>query len=53
MLDQSALISVRGKQITSPSRQLRVIAERRHWQLLNLARSAGAAEWFRTGARLA
>ena len=38
MLDQSGLISVRGKQITlRPLDKLRVIAERRRWQLLNLA----------------
>ncbi|WP_242478837.1 gliding motility-associated ABC transporter substrate-binding protein GldG [Hymenobacter lapidiphilus] len=38
MLDQSGLIAVRGKQITlRPLDKLRVVAERRGWQLLNLA----------------
>ena len=37
MLDQSGLISVRGKQITlRPLDKLRVAAERRRWQLLNI-----------------
>ncbi|RPD48426.1 gliding motility-associated ABC transporter substrate-binding protein GldG [Hymenobacter sediminis] len=38
MLDESGLIAVRGKQITlRPLDKLRAIAERRQWQLLNLA----------------
>ena len=38
MLDESGLITVRGKQITlRPLDKLRVAEERRRWQLLNLA----------------
>ncbi|UPL50460.1 gliding motility-associated ABC transporter substrate-binding protein GldG [Hymenobacter sublimis] len=37
MLDESGLIAVRGKQITlRPLDKLRVVEERRRWQLLNL-----------------